>query len=235
MTDIKGNIEEIVEKINGAARASSRGAGEIRLMAVSKTRTVEEMLLASKYVPLLGENRVQEAQGKCSKWPADNKTEWHLIGHLQKNKARKALEIFDAIESVDSFELARVLDRILAESASSRYPIFIEVNMSREASKNGVDPKQARSLLENILTSCPNLIVEGLMTIGPLTEDERAIRMAFAGLRTLRDNMQSNLGVKLPELSMGMSGDFAAAIEEGSTIVRVGTGIFGARNLSKVQ
>lgn len=229
MVDIKKNIEDIVDKINEAARASSRSAKEIKLMAVSKTRTVEEMLLASECVRLLGENRVQEAQGKRLEWPADNKTAWHLIGHLQKNKARKALEIFDAIESVDSFELARMLDRILAENGRLRYPIFIEVNMSGEVSKNGVEPDLAQCMLENILTSCPNLKVEGLMTIGPLAADAKAIRKAFAGLRMLRDNMSSSLGVRLPELSMGMSGDFAAAIGEGSTIVRVGTAIFGTR------
>lgn len=215
--------------IKEAALASARRPEEIKLMAVSKTRTLEEMLLASECVSLLGENRVQEAEAKRGGWPSANKTPWHLIGHLQKNKARKALELFDAIESVDSFELARMLDRILAESGRAGYAVFLEVNMSGEQSKNGVEPGQASYLLENILISCPNLSVKGLMTIGPLTDNVFAIRRAFAGLRMLRDGMRGAFGLPLPELSMGMSGDFVAAIEEGSTIVRVGTAIFGER------
>lgn len=229
VADIGENIASITGMIKEAALASARRPEEIKLMAVSKTHTLEEMLLASECVSLLGENRVQEAEAKRGGWPAANKTPWHLIGHLQKNKARKALEIFDAIESVDSFELARMLDRILAESGRSGYTVFLEVNMSGEPSKNGVEPGQARQLLENILISCPNLSVKGLMTIGPLTDDVFAVRKAFAGLRMLRDGMRAAFGLSLPELSMGMSGDFVAAIEEGSTIVRVGTAIFGAR------
>lgn len=230
VADISENIARVAGAIKDAALASARRPEEIKLMAVSKTRTLEEMLLASEHAGLLGENKAQEAAAKRAGWPAANKTPWHLIGHLQRNKARKALEIFDAIESVDSFELARMLDRILAESGRSCYTVFLEVNMSGESSKNGVEPGQARQLLENILISCPNISVEGLMTIGPLTDDKFAIRKAFAGLRALRDSMRSAFGLPLPELSMGMSGDFAAAIEEGSTIVRVGTAIFGARS-----
>lgn len=227
--DIRENIARVAGEIKEAALASARRPEEIKLMAVSKTRTLEEMLLASESVGLLGENRVQEAAAKRGGWPPANKTPWHLIGHLQRNKARKALEIFDAIESVDSFELARMLDRILAESGRTGYTVFLEVNMSGEPSKNGVEPVQARQLLENILISCPNISVKGLMTIGPLTDDILAVRRAFAGLRTLRDSMRAAFGLPLPELSMGMSGDFAVAIEEGSTIVRVGTAIFGSR------
>lgn len=229
VADIKENIARVAGAVKEAALASARRPEDIKLMAVSKTRTLEEMLAASEAVSLLGENRVQEAAAKRGGWPPSNKTPWHLIGHLQRNKARKALEVFDAIESVDSFELARMLDRILAESGRCGYTIFLEVNMSGEPSKNGVEPERARQLLENILISCPNLRVAGLMTIGPLTDDIFAVRKAFAGLRTLRDSMRTAFGLPLPELSMGMSGDFAAAIEEGSTIVRIGTAIFGAR------
>lgn len=231
MVGIRENIAAITEKINAAAKAGSRSSDEVKLMAVSKQRTPEEMLCASEYVSMLGENRVQEAQLKRAGWPPDNKTPWHLIGHLQRNKARKALELFDAIQSVDSFEMARVLNRILEESGRVSYPVFIEVNMSGEASKNGVDPEVTHFLLDNILNSCPNLRVDGLMTIGPLTGNESAIRKAFSGLRTLRDKMREVFGLPLPELSMGMSGDYVIAIEEGSTIVRVGTAIFGERKL----
>lgn len=229
MVDIRENIDEILERICSAARACARKPEDIKLMAVSKNHQLEELLLASEYVPLIGENRIQEAQGKRVGWPPDNKTPWHLIGHLQRNKARKALEIFDAIESVDSQGLARMLDRILTEVGRSGYPIFIEVNMSGELSKNGIGPSEAESLLEAILTYCPNLRVEGLMTIGPLTDDPASVRAAFTGLRVLRDRLRAASGLPLNELSMGMSGDFAAAIEEGSTIVRVGTAIFGPR------
>lgn len=231
MVGIRENIATIKEKINEAAKASSRKPKEIKLMAVSKHHTLEEMLCASEHVSLLGENRVQEAQIKRAGWPSDNKTPWHLIGHLQKNKARKALELFDVIQSLDSFEMARVLNRILEESGRVHYPIFIEVNMSGESSKKGVEIDVAHFLLENILSSCPNLRVEGLMTLGPLAGNESAIRKAFSGLRELRDNMRVTFGLPLTELSMGMSGDYIIAVEEGSTIVRVGNAIFGTRKL----
>lgn len=231
MVNIGGNVAAVMEKIDAAARARALCPEKIKLMAVSKRHSLEEMLCASEYVPLLGENRVQEAQAKRAGWPSGNKTPWHLIGHLQRNKARKALELFDVIESVDSFETARVLDRILKENGREGYPVYIEVNMSGEPSKNGVEPESALPLLENILGSCHGLSVEGLMTVGPLTDNEYAVRKAFAGLRLLRDIMRRASGLPLPELSMGMSGDYIAAVEEGSTIIRVGTAIFGPRNL----
>lgn len=228
---IKENAAKIRAGIDKAAKASSRAVEDIKLMAVTKTRSQEEMLRVCEFVDLLGENRVQEAVAKHDGWPGTERKPWHLIGRLQRNKARKALEIFAAIESVDSLDLARMLDRILAEDGRANYPVFLEVNMSGEISKSGVEPGKAETLLEGILTYCPNLDVRGLMTIGPLTDDISLVRGAFAGLRTLRDGMRRALGLPLPELSMGMSGDFLIAVEEGSTIVRVGTAIFGARVL----
>lgn len=229
MVDIKDNIAEIRANISEAARVSSRRADEIKLMAVSKTRSAEEMLASADWVDLFGENRVQEAQAKRGE--LSDGPPWHLIGHLQKNKARRALEIFDAIESVDSFELARTLDRILAESGRAAYSILLEVNMSGEISKSGVEPSEADRLLERILSNCPHLRIDGLMTIGPNTRDGLSVREAFAGLRGLRDAMRRSSGLPLDELSMGMSGDFPIAIEEGGTIVRIGTALFGARLL----
>lgn len=226
---VEGNIAMIRGQIDETARSVARASEEIKLMAVSKTRAVTEMLRAAEFSDLLGENRVQEASAKWAEWPVANRTPWHLIGHLQKNKARKALEIFDVIESVDTFDLARTLDRILAEGRRRVYPVFIEVNMSGEISKSGVEPSEAESLIERILTYCPNLSIEGLMTIGPLTNDEDLVRRAFSGLRTLRDQMRDSFGLPMRELSMGMSDDFRIAVEEGSTIVRLGTAIFGAR------
>lgn len=229
VNQIRENITAIRQGIAEAAKKSGREAKDVKLMAVSKFHPLDAMLEASGDVDLFGENRVQEAAGKRAGWPKDGHTPWHLIGHLQSNKARKALEIFDAVETVDSLSLARMLDRILSETKSVGYPIFIEVNMSGEISKDGVDPIEAAPLLERILTYCPNLLVRGLMTIGPNTDDMGAVRGAFAGLRELRDRLSASFGIELPELSMGMSGDYAVAIEEGGTIVRVGTAIFGQR------
>lgn len=229
MVDIKRNVEEIRSRMEAAAQRSGRNAGDVRLMGVSKFHPLEMMKEASAFVDLLGENRVQEAEGKRAGWPAENKTPWHLIGHLQRNKARKALAIFSVIESVDSLDLARMLDRILAETNSVPYVIYLEVNMSGEASKSGMAPTDAERILDQIRDYCPHLSVEGLMTIGPNVDDADSVRRSFVNLRELRERLRSSAGLALPELSMGMSGDFEAAIEEGSTIVRVGTAIFGPR------
>ena len=229
MVDIKRNVEEIRSRMEAAAQRSGRNAGDVRLMGVSKFHPLEMMKEASAFVDLLGENRVQEAEGKRAGWPAENKTPWHLIGHLQRNKARKALAIFSVIESVDSLDLARMLDRILAETNSVPYVIYLEVNMSGEASKSGMVPTDAERILDQIRDYCPHLSVEGLMTIGPNVDDADSVRRSFVNLRELRERLRSSAGLALPELSMGMSGDFEAAIEEGSTIVRVGTAIFGPR------
>ena len=229
MVDIKRNVEEIRSRMEAAAQRSGRNAGDVRLMGVSKFHPLEMMKEASAFVDLLGENRVQEAEGKRAGWPAENKTPWHLIGHLQRNKARKALAIFSVIESVDSLDLARMLDRILAETNAVPYVIYLEVNMSGEASKSGMAPTDAERILDQIRDYCPHLSVEGLMTIGPNVDDADSVRRSFVNLRELREKLRSSAGLALPELSMGMSGDFEAAIEEGSTIVRVGTAIFGPR------
>ena len=229
MVNIAENIAQIRRQIADAAQRSGRQAKEIKLMAVSKFHPFERMREAADFVDLLGENRVQEAAGKRALWQENRfETPWHLIGSLQKNKARKALETFDLIESVDNFELAAVLNRVLEET-DTVFPIYMEVNMSHEQSKSGVAEENALQLAEEILKKCPRLKIEGLMTIAPITEEEKAIRKAFCGLRELRDKLRLATGLELSELSMGMSGDFAYAIEEGSTIVRVGTAIFGKR------
>ena len=229
MVDIKRNVEEVRQRMEAAARKSGRSAGDVRLMGVSKFHPLEMMVAAAPFVDLLGENRVQEAEDKRAGWPAENRTPWHLIGHLQRNKARKALAVFSAIESVDSLDLARMLDRILAETNAVPYGILLEVNMSGETSKSGMAPNDAEHILDQIRQYCPHLSVSGLMTIGPNVDDEAAIRRSFVNLRELREKLRVSSGLPLPELSMGMSGDFEAAIEEGSTIVRVGTAIFGPR------
>ncbi|OUO93877.1 YggS family pyridoxal phosphate-dependent enzyme [Cloacibacillus sp. An23] len=231
MSDIKSNIEKIKGKIAEAARRAGRGADEVRLMGVTKFHPLEMMLEAAPMLDLIGENRVQEASEKRAAWPAGTPScPWHLIGHLQKNKIRRALENFDLVESVDALDTARAMDRVLSEGGRDAFPVYIEVNMSREPAKSGVAPEDAERLLEGVMASAPALSVEGLMTVAADTDDEAVLRATFGGLRELRERLRAASGLPLPELSMGMSGDFAVAVEEGSTIVRVGSAIFGPRN-----
>ncbi len=148
---IDQNIIDVREKIRSAAKRSGLDPSQIKLMGVSKTHPIEYMLSAAGKLDMLGENRVQEAADKRLKWPLEVRTPWHLIGHLQRNKARKALEVFDLIETVDTLDLARMLDRILAETDDHGFPVYIEINMSGELTKSGVAPQEAASLLERML------------------------------------------------------------------------------------
>ena len=229
---IKENVERIRGEIAEAARRAGRRADEVRLMGVTKFHPLEMMLEAAPLLDLVGENRVQEAAEKRAAWPEGTPCcPWHLIGHLQRNKIRRALENFDLVESIDALETACSMDRVLREGGAERtFPIFIEVNMSREPAKSGVAPEEAERLLESIMKTAPSLRIEGLMTVAEDTGDEAVLRATFGGLRELRDRLSAASGLPLPELSMGMSGDFALAVEEGSTIVRVGSAIFGPRN-----
>jgi pyridoxal phosphate enzyme (YggS family) len=179
-------------------------------------------------VTSLGESRVQELLRKREQWPPDMEVQWRLIGHLQRNKARKAVEMVDSVDSVDSIELAELLSRVM-ESRRTVLPVLLEVNTSGEASKHGVPPEEALPLLETILEGCPHIRPEGFMTIGPLGGDEREVRRAFALLRSVAEEARERFSMPLKELSMGMSGDFQWGIEEGSTMVRVGTALFGPR------
>ncbi len=229
MVNIKENVSIVRAAIEKAAAKACRRTAEIKLMGVSKFHPFDAMEEAAQFVDLLGENRVQEGMKKRKLWRENPfETPWHLIGQLQKNKARKALDTFDLIESVNSFELAETLNRILEETAK-KFPVYLEIDMSHDENKSGAKAEDAEKLLDSIMEHCPRLSVEGLMTMAPLDGDEKAIRTAFAGLRTLRDELKLKSGLSLPVLSMGMSGDFEYAIEEGSTLVRVGTAIFGAR------
>lgn len=232
VSGIKENIGRIRGEIAEAARRAGREKEKILLMAVTKFHPVEMMTEAAPFVDLIGENRVQEAAAKRGSCPREvSARPWHLIGHLQKNKIRRALEIFDLIESVDSLDTARAMERVLNEGGrEGKIPVFVEVNMSREAAKSGIAPEEAERLLENIMSSAPSLRVDGLMTVARQTDDESLLRETFGGLRELRDRLRAATGLPLPEMSMGMSGDFAVAVEEGSTIVRIGSAIFGPRN-----
>jgi pyridoxal phosphate enzyme (YggS family) len=228
---IENRIAAVRERIAESARCAGRKVSEVKLMAVTKTRTVEEMMTAAPFVDALGENRVQEAASKKKDteqdWPDSAKLPWHLIGHLQRNKIRKALALFDALDSLDSIEAALAIERIAAEEART-VPVLIEVNTSGEDNKTGVGVKNFPGLLDCTL-GCPHLKLDGFMTIGPLTDDEAQVRNAFAQLREIASQARLRSGLPLPVLSMGMSGDFQWAILEGSTCVRIGTSLFGAR------
>ena len=222
------NAEEIRTRIENAMNRAGRN-DKVYFAAVSKTRTVEEMREAEKipFVDFFGENRVQEAESKRKVY-GQSRVPWRLIGHLQANKARKAAELFDTIDSIDSPELAERLSRIAGELGKI-IPVLIEVNTSGEASKSGVDPANFPKLLDAVVSQ-ENLRLDGLMTVGPITDNEREIRNAFAALRTLSEGARTKTGLELPVLSMGMSGDFELAILEGSTLIRIGTLLFGPRD-----
>ena len=222
------NAEEIRERIDSAMTRAGRN-DKVFFTAVSKTRTVDEMREVEKisWVDYFGENRVQEAESKRKAY-GESRVSWRLIGHLQANKARKAAEIFDTVDSVDTPELALRLNRIAGELGKI-IPVLIEVNTSGEESKSGIDPANLSPLLDAVISQ-ENLRLDGFMTVGPITDSEREIRNAFATLRTLSENARMKTGLTLPTLSMGMSGDFELAILEGSTMIRIGTLLFGPRD-----
>jgi pyridoxal phosphate enzyme (YggS family) len=212
-------------RIEAAAVRSGRPASAVTLVAVTKTmpvETIRETLAAG--VMILGENRVQEARDKIAALPGA--AQWHLIGHLQTNKAGLATHLFDRVHSLDSIRLAHELDRHAAE-AGRRLRCLVEVNVGGEGQKNGVAEADVRPLLEAVVR-LPHIVVEGLMAIPPFLPDPEAVRPFFRRLRVLRDALAVE-GVSLPDLSMGMSHDFEVAIEEGATLVRIGTAIFGPR------
>jgi pyridoxal phosphate enzyme (YggS family) len=222
--DLRENLAAVRRKIEAAAKRASRNPQEIKLIAVTKTHPVEilrEALAAGASV--FGENKVQEAEGKIREIGRD-KSEWHLIGHLQSNKARKAVQIFDVVHTLDSIELAERLERICIEENRESLSVLVQVDLAGEATKSGVSEKDLPSLFET-LRGCLHLKLNGLMIIPPYFEDVEKARPFFRKLREIRDEI-------LPggELSMGMSHDFEIAIEEGATLVRVGTAIFGERN-----
>ena len=228
MVTIRERIEAIREKIAESASRTGHNTFGIKLLAVTKTRAVNEMLEAAPLVDGFGENRVQEAASKKQAWPTSIELNWRLIGRLQSNKVRKAVTLFDSLDSIDSIDIACLTERIAAEE-NKTIPILLEVNTSGEASKAGVTPDDFPELLDRVL-ECRHLKLEGLMTMGPMTADDTPIRRAFAMLRGVAENARIRSGLPLPVLSMGMSDDFELAIEEGSTMVRIGTSLFGPRS-----
>ncbi len=226
--NISQNYQRIKEEIQRTCERINRHPDEIKLVAVSKNKPVEAILEAiSAGITRFGENRVQEAMAKIPQINAP--VEWHLIGTLQTNKVKKAIGLFSMIQSVDSLHLAEEIEHRCGQK-ELLMPVLIEVNTSGEPTKHGVQPEQLPELLKQVIL-LPHLKVRGLMTIGPglAIENPEASRNCFRQLARLCREMEDKFGISLPELSMGMSSDFTVGIEEGATIIRIGTAVFGPR------
>jgi PLP dependent protein len=224
--DIAHNFTSIRERIAAACARAGRRPQDVTLVAVSKGQPPEAIRAALETGhSLFGENRVQEAKAKIPLCPGQAR--WHMIGHLQSNKARDAVHFFEMIESVDSLSLAREINKWGDKSAKT-LPILLEVNIAGESSKFGYNPDALLRELTDI-NALPKIEIHGLMTIAPWSQDPEKVRPVFRRLRELKEQCEQKLGAPLPHLSMGMSGDFEAAIEEGATIVRIGTALFGPR------
>ncbi|HEX8652424.1 MAG TPA: YggS family pyridoxal phosphate-dependent enzyme [Pyrinomonadaceae bacterium] len=240
MPETAPNFDELRERLDGVrrrieacARRNGRDPAEITLVAVSKTHPPVLLQRAIEAgVSDLGENRVQEAEAKITEVGRE-RARWHLIGHLQANKARRAVTLFDLIHSVDSVSLARRLERLCAEEGRVELPVMIQVDLAREETKSGVDEDELTELV-GAVGACERLRLTGLMTLPPFFEDAEQTRPYFRRLRELRDifSARMDFGDARGELSMGMSHDYEVAIEEGATMVRIGTAIFGERPLA---
>jgi pyridoxal phosphate enzyme (YggS family) len=225
---VADNLKTVMDRIAFAAKRAGRDPSSVRLVVVTKTIDIERIREAvSSGATLLGENRVQEAKEKIEKLGPI--ASWHLIGHLQTNKAKHAVKLFDLVHSVDNLELAKEIDR-QASKIGKVQSVLIEVNIAGEASKAGMAVKEAPALVREI-AKLKNVSIQGLMTMPPFSDDPEDSRPYFCVLRELAESIaKENIpGVSMQELSMGMSGDFEVAVEEGATMVRVGTAIFGER------
>jgi pyridoxal phosphate enzyme (YggS family) len=218
--DIAANLRGVHERVDAACRRAGRSPDEVTIVGISKSFTVEAVVEAWQAgLRDIGENRVQEAASKVAAATAQGaRPRWHLVGHLQTNKVKTALDLFDIIHSVDSPRLAEAISR----AASRPVPILIEVNVAGEASKYGLKPEEVEPILSQV-RDLPNIDVQGLMTVAPLVDDPERVRPVFRRLRELAQTLG------LPQLSMGMSDDFEVAVEEGATLVRIGRAIFGPR------
>lgn len=225
--NFEANLKRVEERMASACERSGRLRSEVTLMAVTKTYPVAaaQYALASG-LRVVGENRVQELVEKKPHCEAG--LSWELIGPLQSNKARPAVEVADRIQTIDRAKIVRASDRLCGEMGRERLPVLLQVNTAADPAKHGCSMEEAEGLAEMILKT-DHLALEGLMTIGELTDDESRVRATFVRLRELRDRLAVSLGQALPVLSMGMTGDLEWAIEEGSTLVRVGSALFGAR------
>jgi len=228
MVNVAANYQNIRARIGEAAARVGRDPNSVKLLAAAKSQSVEAISAAiAGGVALIGENYVQEAQEKKAR--LNEPAEWHMIGHLQRNKAKLAVQLFDLIESLDGIALARELDKE-GRSRGKRVRVFVEVNVAGEESKSGIAKSAVASLMEGV-AELSHLRIEGLMTVPPFRENLEDVRPYFRELRELKDQLNA-VGlpnVELKELSMGMTHDYTVAIEEGATIVRVGTALFGPR------
>ena len=226
MVSIAENLERVREQITEAAAKAGRPVNEIELVAITKKHPAEKVREAVEAGhTLFGESRVQEARAKIPELPSNLR--WHFVGHLQKNKIRHALPLFELFHGVDSLALAQEIDRIAAEEGA--HPrVLLEVNVAGEGSKFGFKAETLRAEI-GFLLALPRLSIDGLMCIPPLAEEAEASRKFFGQLRELRNSLEKEFDVKFPHVSMGMTQDFSIAVEEGATLVRVGTAIFGER------
>ena len=223
MNDLSDRYKKIKDRILTACELAQRDPKSVKLLAVSKTKPPEMVdEFASLGQKFFGENKIQEAQGKIPLCISG--LQWHLIGHLQSNKAKIAATLFDMVHSVDSLKIMNALDR----NAETTLPILLQVNVAGDSAKFGFNPEEVEEII-NLSCELNNCEVHGLMTIPPFSEDLDKTKEHFGHLRELRDSLEAKTGVPLPELSMGMSYDLEAAIEEGSTWIRVGSDLFGER------
>jgi pyridoxal phosphate enzyme (YggS family) len=224
--DLAENFQLIRTRLEAACGRSGRSPESVTLQPVSKGRPPEAVRAAADLgLRCFGENRVQEARVKISQCPGNLR--WHMIGHLQSNKCRDAVHLFEMVQSVDSLALAQELDKWAAKSAKT-LPILLEVNVAGESTKFGYAPDKVLAELRE-LNALPKIELHGLMTVAPWSAEPEKVRPVFRKLRELKQQCEDVLGAPLPDLSMGMSGDFEVAIEEGATIIRVGTALFGPR------
>ena len=224
--DLAANLQTVRQRITDACRRSGRDPAGVTLLAVSKNQPPETIRAAAAAgLSLFGENRVQEARSKISQCPASLR--WHMIGHLQSNKCRDAVSLFSMIQSVDSLPLAVEINKWAGHFARTM-PVLLEINIAGESSKFGCSPEKLPAVLPQI-NALPRLEIHGLMTVAPFTPDPEKTRPVFRRLRELKAECEKILGAPLPHLSMGMTGDFEIAIEEGATIIRIGSALFGPR------
>ena len=224
--ELAASLNAIQQRIESACARAGRAAGAVTLVAVTKSQPPEVVGEAATLdLRLFGENKVQEAKAKIPLCP--DRLRWHMVGHLQSNKCREAVALFEMVQSVDSLRLAEEINK-RAEQAAKTLPVLLEVNAVGEASKFGYRPEQLLAELSR-LNALPRLEIHGLMTVPPWTPDPEKARPVFRAMRELKARCEQILGAPLPHLSMGMTGDFEVAIEEGATMVRLGTALFGTR------
>jgi pyridoxal phosphate enzyme (YggS family) len=224
--DLEANLKAVQQRIEGACARAGREPGSVTLIAVTKGQPPEVVCVAAALgLSLFGENKVQEGKAKiplCS-----GRLRWHMIGHLQTNKCRDAVGLFEMVQSVDSLHLAEELNQ-RADQAAKTLPILLEVNAVGEASKFGCRPDQLLADLSRI-NALPKIEIQGLMTVPPWASDPEKVRPVFRQMQELKQRCEQLLGAPLPHMSMGMTGDFEVAIEEGATMIRIGTALFGER------